>query len=101
MLDIVPSQVIVRKVNRFNIELMEARMNFSQRCACCATFITLGLAAANTQADVINGYAINPRVFNDNPGSTLTFTPPVIPSNPATFSIHDQYSGPFGGANRD
>ena len=48
----------------------------------------------------VNGYAIASRVFNDNPGSTLTFTPPAIPSDPATFDIHDAYSGPFGGANR-
>src|SRR5438093_7176087 len=75
-------------------------MIFSQRYACYVTLTILGLAAANTRADVINGYAINPRVFNNDPGSTLTFTPPAIPSNPATFNIHDAYDGAFSGANR-
>jgi hypothetical protein len=75
-------------------------MTVFQRYGSYAAVIGLGLAAANTRADVINGYAIAARVFNDNPGSTLTFTPPAIPSNPATINIHDAYSGPFSGANR-
>jgi hypothetical protein len=60
----------------------------------------LALLAASAQAQPINGYAISPRVFNDNPGSTLTFTPPTLPSNPATVNIHDAYTGAFSGANR-
>jgi hypothetical protein len=73
-------------------------MNLLKRSFCYATLI--GLAAANAQADPINGYAINSRVFNNDPGSTLVITPPTINFNPATFNIHDQYSGPFSGANR-
>lgn len=73
-------------------------MSVLKRCACCATLI--GLAVTNVQADPINGYAINPYVFNNDPGSTLTITPPAINVNPATINIHDQYTGPFGGANR-
>jgi hypothetical protein len=75
-------------------------MTLLQRYGCYASLIGLSFAAANTQAQV-NGYAINSRVFNDNAGSTLTFTPPAIPSNPATFRIHDAYTGAFGGANRN
>ena len=75
-------------------------MTLLQRYGCYASLIGLGLAAANAQADVINGYNINPYVFNNDPGSTLTITPPALPSNPATFNVHDQYTGPFSGANR-
>jgi hypothetical protein len=77
-------------------------MNSIQRYVSYVSLIGLGLVAASVQADAdpINGYAISPRVFNDDPGSTLTFTPPAIPFNPATFDIHDAYSGAFGGANR-
>ena len=75
-------------------------MTLFLRGGCYASVIGLCLVAANAQAATVNGYAINPRVFNDNPGSTLVITPPVIPSNPATFNIHDAYSGPFSGANR-
>jgi hypothetical protein len=74
-------------------------MTFLKRCTFYAAFISL--AAVNTQADPINGYAINPRVFNNDPASTLTFTPPAIGANPATFTIHDAYSGAFSGANRN
>ncbi len=73
-------------------------MSMLKRCALCATLI--GLAAAKTQAQPINGYSINPRVFNDNPTSTLTITPPVINFNPANININDQYSGAFSGGNR-
>ena len=73
-------------------------MKFIERFAFSATLI--GLVATNAQADPVNGYAINSRVFNNDPASVLTITPPVINFNPASFNIHDQYSGPFGGANR-
>ena len=73
-------------------------MTFLKRCACYA--ILISLAAVNAYADPINGYAINPRVFNDNPGSTLTITPSPINFNPATFTINDAYTGAFSGANR-
>jgi hypothetical protein len=77
---------------------MKTSMTFLKRCTCFAAFISL--AAVNTQADPINGYAISPRVFNDNSGSTLTFTPPAVNVNPATITIHDAYTGAFTGANR-
>src|SRR5258706_8871905 len=75
-------------------------MTLLQRYGFYASLIGLGLMAANAQADVINGYAITPRVFNNDPASTLVVTPPALPSNPITFNVHDQYSGPFSGANR-
>jgi hypothetical protein len=65
--------------------------------------LILGLPACiGTQApaNVIDGYTANARVFNDDPGSTLTITPGTIASNPATITIDDQFSGPFVGANR-
>lgn len=74
-------------------------MTFLKRYACYAALI--GLAAANTYAQPVNGYAINPRVpVSGDPGSTLTFTPPAINANPATLTIHDAYTGTFVGANR-
>lgn len=74
-------------------------MTFLQRCGCYATLI--GLAATNAQGATINGYHTNPRVFNDNPLSTLTITPAgPINGNPATINILDQFTGAFGGANR-
>jgi hypothetical protein len=69
------------------------------RRSCCATLI--GLAAVTVQGATINGYNTIPRVFNNDPGSTLTITPSApIGVNPATININDTYSGPFGGANR-
>ena len=63
--------------------------------------LLIGLAAATAQGATINGYYTNPRVFNDNPGSTLTITPAApINANPATINILDQFTGAFGGANR-
>jgi hypothetical protein len=77
-------------------------MTFLKRYICCATLI--GLLAATggyAQPNAVNGYAINPYVFNNDPGSTLTITPAApINANPATININDQYTGPFGGANR-
>lgn len=71
---------------------------FLQRC-CCATLI--GLAAANAQGATIDGYYTSPRVFNDNPLSTLTITPAApINANPVTININDQFTGAFSGANR-
>ena len=49
-------------------------MTFLQRC-CYATLIGLGLAAANgayAQVNTIDSAVINTRIFNDNPGSTLS-----------------------------
>jgi hypothetical protein len=61
----------------------------------------VAVSGAYAQPNAVNGYTINPRVFNDNPGSTLTITPAgPINANPATININDQYTGPFGGANR-
>ncbi len=77
----------------------EATGTFLRRCGYYATVI--GLAAANAQGAAINGYDVNPRVFNDNPGSTLTITPAgPINSNPATITIRDEFTGAFTGANR-
>lgn len=67
------------------------------QCCCYATLV--GLAAVNAQGVTINGYDTVSRVFNDNPGSTLTI-PAAINSNPATFTIRDEFTGAFGGANR-
>ncbi len=67
------------------------------QCGCYAALI--GLAVVNAQGATINGYSTVPRVFNDNPGSTLTI-PAAINSNPATFTIRDEYTGAFNGANR-
>jgi|GEM_PF-1458919 len=50
----------------------------------------------------INGYKAVERVFNDDPGSTLTITPGApINTNPADITIRDEYTGSFGGANRN
>lgn len=76
-------------------------MKFLQRCACYATLIGFGLAATHGAYAQINGYNVNPRVFNDNPGSTLTVTPAdPINGNPATITIRDAFTGAFTGANR-
>ncbi|HXI70948.1 MAG TPA: PEP-CTERM sorting domain-containing protein [Verrucomicrobiae bacterium] len=67
-----------------------------------AALIGLSLVfASGACAQPINGYFTSPRVFNDNPGSTLTITPASpINVNPATINIHDAYTGAFSGANR-
>lgn len=63
--------------------------------------ILIGLVAANAQSATVNGYSTSPRVFNDNPGSTLTITPASpINANPATITIRDEFTGAFTGANR-
>jgi len=74
-------------------------MTFPKRFTACATLI--GLVVANGAYAQINGYKANPRVFNDNPTSTLSITPVApINVNPATITINDIYSGAFVGANR-
>src|ERR1044071_6821974 len=74
-------------------------LTFLERCGCGATLA--GLIAANAQSALINGYDVNPRIFNDNPGSTLTITPAApINANPATITIRDEFTGAFSGANR-
>ena len=74
-------------------------MTLIQRSGCYASAIGLALAVANAQgADMINGYNVNARVYNDMPGSTLVITPPALPSNPATFNVRDQFVG--AGVNR-
>jgi PEP-CTERM motif len=76
-------------------------MTLLQRWARSATVIGLCLGPCALHAQVVNGYYTNPRVFNDNPGSTLTITPAApINVNPATITINDQYTGAFSGANR-
>ena len=75
-------------------------MTSLKRYSCWATVISL-VAANGAYGQIINGYYTSPRVFNDNPGSTLTVTPAApIGSNPATITIRDVYTGPFSGANR-
>jgi hypothetical protein len=61
-----------------------------------------GLSAlATAQVQAAEGYFANPRVFNDNAGSTLTITPASpIATDPATITIRDEYTGAFSGANR-
>jgi len=74
-------------------------MSFLQRCGYSATLI--GLVAANAQGSTINGYDVNSRVVNANPGSTLTITPAApINANPATITIRDEFTGAFSGVNR-
>lgn len=71
---------------------------FVRRC-CYVTIV--GLATASAQGAAIDGFYTSPRVFNDNPLSTLTITPAApINANPATITINDQFTGAFGGANR-
>jgi len=67
------------------------------QCGCCATLI--GLAGGSATGATIDGYYVNPRVYNDMPGSTLTITPGApINANPATININDQFAG--AGVNR-
>lgn len=81
---------------------MISSIAFLRRCGCSATII--GFVAAigpSAQGYTVNGYVANPRVFNDNPGSTLTITPAApINANPATITINDAFTGTFSGANR-
>ena len=75
-------------------------MTALQHSVCFVTLICLGVV--NAQGAAIDGYYANPRVFNDNAGSTLTITPTApINANPATITINDQYTGAFSGANRN
>ena len=74
-------------------------MTFPKCFTVCAALI--GLVVSHSANAQINGFKANPRVFNDNPGSTLTITPPApINVNPANITIQDVYTGAFGGANR-
>lgn len=77
-------------------------MTSLQRCTRNATLIGLCLVAASgAYAQVIDGYHVNPYVFNNDAGSALTVTPAnPINGNPASISVNDQYTGAFAGANR-
>lgn len=77
-------------------------LTFFHRCAGYGLIISLATAIdAHAQANAVNGYTINARVFNDNPGSTLTITPvSPINANPSTITIRDEFTGAFTGANR-
>ena len=77
-------------------------MSSLHQCRFNAAVIGLCLTVVNGGfAQSINGYYTSPRVFNDNPGSTLTITPTSpINANPTTININDQYTGAFSGANR-
>ena len=67
------------------------------------SFLSLSLLMATyAHAANVNGYKATERVFNDDPSSTLTITPGApINSNPANIVIHDEYTGPFSGSNRN
>ena len=73
-------------------------MNFLQRSGCCAALI--GLAVVNgayAQVGSINSAIINPRVFNDVPGSALT----TVGDYPSLIRFGDfGVSAPSGFANR-
>src|ERR1039458_6923532 len=76
-------------------------MTFFHRCTCNATLIGVCLAAANgayAQVGTINSAVINPRVYNDISGATLTSValyPAVIAFDEANVSRTN------GFANRD
>jgi hypothetical protein len=64
----------------------------------CAGAAALAFAAS-AQAQVLNGIALSPRVFNDHPETTLVMT--TNNTNPGgTVSIHDAGATTTGGANR-
>jgi hypothetical protein len=100
VLDIGIERAIVRAVNRSNHQ-QETTMTLLQRFACCAILISLAAVNGYAQGNSVNGYTINARVFNDNPGSTLTITPASpINANPATITIRDEWTTAAGFANR-
>ena len=73
-------------------------MSFPKRFSCLVLIGLVTGSAANAQID---GYKPSPRVYNDQPTSTVTITPPApINFNPANITIQDIYSGAFTGANR-
>ena len=74
---------------------MTTTLRFTVAVAACL------LIASSVQAVTINGYRATERIFNDDPGSTLTITPAApINTNPANITIRDEFTGAFGGANR-
>lgn len=88
-------------MNHSNVPLTAPTLAFLQRCVCHAALIGLGFATTCGAYAQINGYNVNPRVFNDNPGSLFTVTPSdPIGGNPATITIRDEFTGAFTGANR-
>jgi hypothetical protein len=76
-------------------------MTSLQRCTCKATLIGLCLAAASgayAQVGTINSAIINPRVYNDVPGATLT----TADFYPGLILFNEQNVSQVGGfANRD
>ncbi len=76
-------------------------MTSLQRCACNAALIGLCVAAANgayAQVSTINSAIVEPRVFNDVSGATLT----TVSSYPGTISFTEAgVSQATGFANRD
>jgi hypothetical protein len=76
-------------------------MKFLQRCACNAALIGLCVAVANgayAQVSTINSAIVEPRVFNDISGATLT----TVSSYPGTISFNEAgVSQSNGFANRD
>jgi hypothetical protein len=93
------ARVLVGKpVPSKTINLSEANMSISKRCALSVALIGLGFTtAAYSQISSINSANIHPREFNDVPNSTLT----VVSNYPSLVSFEDQnVSKPTGFANR-
>ncbi len=86
-------------MKRSNNQLEETTMHFLQRYTCYAALI--GFGAANGlygQVSSINSAVVQPRVFNDVPGATLT----VVTNYPSSISFNEQgVSAASGFANRD
>ena len=86
-------------MKRSNNQLKETTMRFLQRYTCYAALI--GLAATSGlygQVSSINSAVVQPRVFNDVPGATLT----VVTNYPSSISFNEQgVSTATGFANRD
>src|SRR6266568_3631513 len=86
-------------MKRSNNQLKETTMRFLQRYTCYAALI--GLAATSGlygQVSSINSAVVQPRVFNDVPGATLT----VVTNYPSSISFNEQgVSAASGFANRD
>ena len=62
-------------------------MSLLKRCACCATLI--GLATANALGATWDSAVINTRIWNDDPGSTLT----TVNTYPTLVRISDTPTG--------
>jgi PEP-CTERM motif len=87
-------------------QLKDSTMTSLQRCTCISTLSGLCFAVASgayAQVSTINSAIINPRVYNDVPGATLTTLTieSPVPSVPSTISFTEQNVSGSGFANRD